>query len=297
MIIELIDGPTGTELERRGYHMQIPLWSASVLEKDPDLITSIHRDYLSAGATIVTANTFRTNPETLRSADRPISDAHTLTQAAIQIARNALHSVEKSTQTVRVAGSHAPVGDCYTPGDHRSVDIIRKDAELHCAWMVEAGCDLLLLETMNSLVEAELCAMVAQEHDTPFIVSLVTDRTGTRLLDGTDLWLAVNRLMRYEPEAILTNCASPQATLESVRTLSDMLTNAGVEIGFGGYPNSGDPDPVLGWECVRDVEPAEFDDVIRQILDTGARYVGSCCGTTPAETARIAGLVAQTARN
>ncbi len=179
----------------------------------------------------------------------------------------------------------------HTPSDQRSIELIRQDAELHCEWMVDAGCDLLLIETMNSVAEAEVCLGVARSLDVPAIVSLVTDRTGRHLLDGSDLSHVTNLLLDYRPEAILTNCASPRATLVAVRTLSEVIGRNGIETGYGGYPNSGDPDPVLGWDHVREVSSEEFSTIMGQILDEGAQYVGSCCGTTPVHTASIAALL------
>src|SRR5690606_11999397 len=70
----LLDGPTGTELERRGFHLPPPLWSAAAIDQVPELLESIHRDYIHAGATVITANTFRTNPATFALVDRSTWD-------------------------------------------------------------------------------------------------------------------------------------------------------------------------------------------------------------------------------
>ena len=100
----LLDGPTGTELERRGYRTRLPLWTATVCVDAPDLLRAIHLDYVAAGADIVTACTFRTSHHTLSKAGYG-RDAPGLTQAAVRIAREASDSAGR---TLLVAGSMAP---------------------------------------------------------------------------------------------------------------------------------------------------------------------------------------------
>lgn len=278
----LLDGPTGTELERRGAPLESPLWSAAVIERSPDLLAAVHHDYLSAGADLLTANTFRTNPATIRAAGRDAEDAPRLTRLAVRIAREVIGS-----NPLLLAGSVAPVGDCYRPADRRSDHFIREDHAAHILSLQEAGVDLLLLETMNSVAEAEIVADLARQSTLPFLISLVTDRSGIRLLDGTALREAVGRLRQTGPAGILLNCASPAATLRGVTILAEESRRESEGWIYGGYPNSGDPDPQLGWERVRRVSDEDFDRTIHALLERGSRLVGSCCGTTPATTARI----------
>ena len=286
----MIDGPTGTELARRGFQLDGPLWSATACIDAPELLERVHSDYLDAGATIITANTFRTNPSSLNAAGSSLEDAGRLTGEAIAIARRA---VVKSTsgKSARIAGSHAPVGDCYTPDDWESEESARRDAEAHIGQMVEAGCDLILVETMNRADEAEIALSVASDYDLPAIVSLVTDQTGRNVLDGTDLRNAARRLVPYRPEAILVNCASAEASWVAVGVLAEVLRPPGEVIAFGAYPNSGAPDPIEGWNRVLTTPIAQFCELVERMLDAGARYIGTCCGTTPDYTAMLARLI------
>lgn len=283
--IRLLDGPTGTELERRGLSLNSPLWSSAAITADEDLLHSIHRDYIDAGASILSANTFRTNPATLAQGGFPPETARTLTRKGVAIARRAA-----ARTAALVAGSIAPVGDCYRPGDRRSENHLQADHAAHIVNLVKAGCDLLLVETMNSLPETLIAARIALRFNRPVLVSMVVDRTGERLLDGTDLPAAVDALDRLDSDmlhGVLLNCASPEATRRGVEIIAEMYRQKGRTWEFGGYPNSGDPDPVLGWNQVRTVPDGEFDREIERMLEAGARFVGGCCGTTPATTARI----------
>src|SRR5687767_2878313 len=111
----ILDGATGTELNRRGVDTGLPLWSANALlnDKDSNILKQIHIDYLNAGADIVTTNTFRTHRRALipsGNADRALE----LTRRAVDIARDATSDV-KSDSPKFVAGSISTLEDCYRP--------------------------------------------------------------------------------------------------------------------------------------------------------------------------------------
>ena len=285
----LLDGPTGTELQRRGFDTHLPLWSARALVEAPELVRQIHLEYIQAGADIITTNSFRTNRRVLERAGYSQKDAEDLTHLSIELARKAV--AISGREDVLIAGSDAPVEDCYSP------DLVPIDGELfqeheeHIRWLVEGGCDLLLLETMNTLREAEAACRAASVFDLPFIVSLVTDPSGESILSGESLIEGASVLAGYEPMAILTNCSAPGAVLRATGILADTKEKTGGDWKFGGYANSGAPDPVLGWEFVRTVPVDKFVESVTQMLQTGASLVGSCCGTTPEYTRELAGVI------
>src|SRR5437588_2160168 len=105
----VLDGALGTELEGRGVNTSGKSWTARGLVSHPDLIFRIHREYLWDGADIITANTFRTNPRALKDTGL---DAEALTKKAVRIARKARRQKNALRQ---VAGSIAPVEDCFSP--------------------------------------------------------------------------------------------------------------------------------------------------------------------------------------
>lgn len=92
----VLDGAMGTELERRGLAAPLPLWSAGALLSAPDAVAAVHRDYLAAGADILVANTFRTNPRTLRSAGR-FDDGERLNHLAVDLAHGPAASLRCSS--------------------------------------------------------------------------------------------------------------------------------------------------------------------------------------------------------
>jgi homocysteine S-methyltransferase len=109
--ILLLDGATGTELDRRGVDIGLPLWSARAIIDAPEVLGEVHRAYLDAGAGAVTTNTFRTHARSLAKAGME-SQAGALTHQAVAIARQACHD---SNADALVLGSVAPLEDCYSP--------------------------------------------------------------------------------------------------------------------------------------------------------------------------------------
>ena len=100
--LTVLDGPMGTELTRRGVALPLPAWSAIALDEAPELVAAVHRDYVAAGATVHTANTFRTKRRTVGSRWE-------------ELARRAVRIARESVGGWRVAGSIAPLEDCYRP--------------------------------------------------------------------------------------------------------------------------------------------------------------------------------------
>src|SRR5260221_11158877 len=104
----ILDGATGTELERRGFATRLPLWSAGAIDADPELVARIHADYLAAGVDVITANTFRTQRRTLAHAGSG-ARAEELTCRAVELARRA------AGDRAWVFGSSSTLEDCYHP--------------------------------------------------------------------------------------------------------------------------------------------------------------------------------------
>src|SRR3989344_5384837 len=186
--IIILDGAMGTELQRRGVQTKLPLWSAQALIDNPQVVQKIHQDYIDAGAEIITTNTFRTNVRTIkRSALK--KTARLLTKTAVNLA---LSAVKKSGKKILVAGSIAPVEDCYLPELVPSAQELKKEHRLLAKYLKESGVDLILIETMNTLREAIIAAQAALETRLPVLVSLTIGNNG-RLLSGEEPEEAVER--------------------------------------------------------------------------------------------------------
>lgn len=291
----LLDGATGTELQRRGVDTSLPLWSARALLEAPDVLRAIHADYVAAGADLITTNTFRTHRRTLTRAGCG-ERARELTQFAVTLAREAAQQTDRK---IFVAGSMSPLEDCYSP------QRVPPDGELwieHAEMardLVLAGCDLLLVETMNTIREAVIAARCAATTGLPVCVSFVAgpaglppdqiDRTAAgesagalTLLSGESITEAVQAVQRVRPAVVLINCV-PLAVID--RAFDELRAAHRGPIGL--YANVGHADDRVGWTLTDDVQPAAYAQQARQWIRKGAAIIGGCCGTTPDHIAAL----------
>lgn len=279
----LLDGATGTELQRRHIPTPLPLWSAAALIHHPEAVRQIHLDYLAAGADILTTNTFRTYRRTLARVglgDR----AQTLTYRAVTLAIQARRDAGLRN-SVWIAGSMSPLEDCYSP--HLVPSAAECEVEHHemAQYLAAAGVDIILVETMNTIREAVAAATAAQRTRLPFMVSFVCgpDR---RLLSGESLAEAVAALAPLEPLALMINCMSTSAVLQALQEL-----RVATDLPIGAYANIGHAQSGWGWDFSEDISADAYGRHVRSWLAIGARLVGGCCGTTPAHIAVLADVI------
>jgi S-methylmethionine-dependent homocysteine/selenocysteine methylase len=268
----------GTELQRRGADTRLPLWSARALVDAVDVVREIHREEAEAGAEVLTADTFRTHGRTLSKGGLGERSAE-LSARAVRLAREAAGSLGRS---VFVAGSIAPLEDCYRP------DLVPEDAALgrehreQTESLAAAGADLLLLETHNTIRELLAAARAAKATGLPFVASMVTDGHG-RLLSGEKIDDAVRALAPLEPNAIGINCVPARKLAGDL----GKLAAAAPGVPLAAYGNLGLPADDRGWAFTEELSPEEYAALATGWLDLGIRLVGGCCGTTPAHTAAV----------
>lgn len=276
--IYLIDGPTGTEIERRGGDTSAPLWSARTLFDNPDLVLQIHSDYIEAGADIITTNTFRTQPWTLKKEQISESKARELTLLAVDLVKEA----RQKTRNCLIAGSIPPLEDCYSPWLVPKNEIISKEQEKHIRNLVDGGIDIFLLETMNTLREASLTFELTKEYaDIPVILSFTCNDDG--LVLGGDTWESVLNVFRDQVDLISINCSSVIASDSAIHK----LINLGFE-NFGVYPNFGSIKDQIWYR-------EDHSDVVHQYLKRWLTFrpklVGTCCGAIPEDTSILKAII------
>ncbi len=270
----ILDGATGTELNRRGVDTGLPLWSANALLNDHDakILQEIHEDYLRAGADIITTNTFRTHRRALASSGNA-SRALELTRRAVDIARAAIASVNSDSPKF-VAGSISTLEDCYRP------DLVPSDEELldehsdRILHLIECGVDLILIETINTIREAVIMAKLATITGTPVVVSFVCDREG-KILSGETLTEAANQLLPLGIAAIGVNCGP---TPNLAKPLAELATACGKDFPLIAYGNIGYADEEVGWVNTDSENPNAYCE---HAIHWPVKIVGGCCGTTP----------------
>src|SRR6266850_1891725 len=276
----LLDGATGTELARRGVDTTLPLWSARALFDDHGLetLTTIHEDYARAGAEILVTNTFRTTVRALERAGRS-ETWREANRRAVECARAGAQARPDSDRPCLVAGGLAPLEDCYRPDLVPAPDDCLREHRRQAELLASLGVDLIILETMNCVREAEAALHAAIGTGLPVLLSLCP-RPPRHLLSGEPLDAAVPRLAGTGGEGLrglLLNCATPEA-LEGIFPGFVPLGNG---LPHGLYAHLGEPDDVTGWRMPERHEPGGYAGWMERRIDEGARFVGGCCGTTP----------------
>jgi S-methylmethionine-dependent homocysteine/selenocysteine methylase len=276
----ILDGAMGTELERGGLSAPLPLWSAWGLLKRPEAVREIHRKYLEAGAEVLSAATFRTTHYALAKEGMG-SRAEELVKLAVRLAREAIAEAAPARE-IPVAGSVAPLEDCYWPELAPDSAIMRREHTLTAQSMLEASCDLLIVETQNSRREAEIAAQAALQTGLPVWVSFVP-RSGTEVFNGDSLKETAQAAHDWGTQAVLVNCCPPALAEAALHTLRAALLAGRV----GVYPNFGRPE---AHQFANYMTPEAFAAWGATLADE-ADIIGGCCGTTPAHIAALAKAV------
>jgi len=281
----VLDGAGGTELERRGYVDRLRLWSAGAIEDAPEMVVRIHRDYIDAGAEVITTQTFTCCRRRFRKVGAEAL-FEPLTRRAVELAIRA--RLEAGRPDVLIAGSVSPLEHCYHPelaprGDDGYAEHL-ESVQL----LAEAGVDLLIIETMNTIDEARASLRAARTSGLDVVLGFCCGRGG-RLLSGEPVREAVQTLDRLAPTAYAINCTPPALTTRAVADLATATTTP-----FGAYANVGEWSDgtwarVFGPEFIFDVDPGAYLQHATAWRELGAAFVGGCCGTGPGHVRRLAG--------
>ena len=264
----LLDGATGTNLQKAGMPVGVcpEQW---ILEKSEVLI-DLQKRYVEAGTDILFAPTFTASRIKLK--EYGLEDhLEEMNRKLVALSKEAA----KGTNAL-VAGDLTMTGEqLYPLGDlmfEDLVDVYKEQAKI----IAEAGADLFVVETMMSLQECRAAVLAIREVcDLPVMVSLTYNEDG-RTLYGTDPVTAVVVMQSLGADAVGMNCSTgPEAMLEPIAKMAEYAT-----IPLLAKPNAGMPELIDG-QTVFNVEPEEFAEVGKKLVEEGAAIIGGCCGTTP----------------
>ena len=297
MATTLLDGGTGTELRARG--IEVPshitsIWSAQALYAAPDAVVAVHRDYMEAGADVITANNYAVTPPLL--AREGIDDRfEELTRTAVALARQAR---DETGRDVRIAASMPPLETSYRAnlvgGDDTILATYRGMAAL-----LAPEVDILLCETMSSAREGAASARAACEASSDggpevwISWTLQGDRIG-RLPSGETLAEAFAAVADLPIAAYLVNCCGANFVTEAIPELKALTDRA-----VGGYANAADVIPGGPSDAPSELEAVKrtplglqgYTDSVRRWIERGAAIVGGCCSTRPSHTAQLRELI------
>jgi methionine synthase I (cobalamin-dependent)/5,10-methylenetetrahydrofolate reductase len=278
----LFDGAMGTMLYSRGIFINRCYDELNLSQ--PELDRSIHDEYLQAGAEIIETNTFGANR--FRLARYGLQDQVTaINQAGVRIARQAVHQLkDKQAGTAWVAGSVGPLGVHLEPLGKTSLE----EARLAFAEQVRAlaaggpgiGADLIVIETMPALNEAEQAILAAREAAPHLpVMALVTVDEEAHCLDGATAEAAASKLSMWGADAIGVNCSTGPATV--LTAIECMAAESDLPLVV--MPNAGMPRAVDGRNIYL-CSPEYMASFARKFLKAGVQFIGGCCGTTPNHT-------------
>lgn len=285
----LLDAAMGTELARRGADTRPPLWSARALQDAPGLVRAIHAENVAAGADVLTVNSFRLHERNVRR-ERPgvFSEgergpgAGQLIALAVGLARDAAaYSLSKKKQ-IWIAGSLAPLEDCYRPDLVPDRSALGREHREMAEALAAAGCDLILVETMNAVRELVAATRAALATGLPVVASMVTDGSG-RLLSGEPVEEAARALLASSPhpDAIGINCVPARAIGADL----DRLRAGAPGMPLAVYANTGRALDEAKGLFTDPVTPDAYSRLAAGWLAGGGiGLIGSCCGTTAAHT-------------
>ncbi len=268
----IVDGGFGTMLQACGISAGELPETYNLLK--PETVINIHKEYIKAGADIITANTFGAN--SFKYGEGAPYSLQEVVSAGINCARTAIKDV-CTEKKVLVALDIGPTGKLLKPlGALDFEDAVSVFAQTVKAG-TEAGADLIIIETMNDTAELKAAVLAAKENSNlPIIATVVFDESG-KLMTGADPYAVVALLEGLRVDALGINCSlGPDKMLDIVKKLTEISS-----IPICVSPNAGLPKIVDG-KTVFDVTPEQFAESMKKIASAGARLLGGCCGTTPA---------------
>lgn len=263
------DGGMGSLLQEAGLKPgELPgTWNIS----HPEVLIGIHRDYLEAGADIVTTNTF--GVDSLKYQEETGYSVRQVITAAIQNAREA---VRLSGKKAYLALDVGPTGKLLKPlGDlafEDAYELFKEIVEIGA----QQGADLILIETMSDSYETKAAVLAAKENcSLPVFVTVTFDERG-KLLTGGSPASIVAMLEGLGVDALGMNCGLGPVQMKGL--LKEILKVSSIPVIVN--PNAGLPRSENG-KTVYDIDADEFARTMAEIADMGARVIGGCCGTTP----------------
>ena len=274
--VVVLDGATGTELEKRGVPMDDAAWCATALVTHPGTVREVHEDYIKAGADVVITNTFPTSRHVLGPAG--LGDRfRELNELAVELAKQARENAAE--RPVYLAGSistfSARLDDALQPPEEEARANYREQAEV----LAEAGVDLIALEMLRDVRQAGY----AVEGAVATGLSVWAGFSCKRREDGTVmLWDGENTLAEALEEMPLSGVSVVSVMHTLVEDTPAALDQAarGWDGLVGAYPHAG-RFVMPNWQFTDEISPRGFADEALRWLDAGARAIGGCCGIGP----------------
>jgi S-methylmethionine-dependent homocysteine/selenocysteine methylase len=284
----ILDGGTGTDIQRRGVPMSGETWCADANLTHPDTVQAVHEDYIAAGADIIIANTFATSALLFNNLKRD-EDLLEIDRVAVKIAKNAVAA--KNSQ-VAVAGSISTMRPMVTGSDRKYLGVSWPEAEARRLFQRKAdnlantGVDLIMMELMRDCDYALWATEAAMKTGLPVWIGVSAERRDDGVLVGFGrpeflFEDVVQTLAATKPVVISVMHTSANDTADAIDVVRRHWDGP-----LGTYPESGyfkSPD----WVFVDVIPPAALVEHSRMWETQGASIFGGCCGIGPDHIAAL----------
>jgi methionine synthase I (cobalamin-dependent) len=262
----------GSLLEKSGANVDDHLWMSLINLDKPEMVLNAHKQYVNAGADIITTNTFRTNPVAINRYGKSIN-IQNLVKAGVNLALEAACGLP-----VFIAGSNPPAEDSYQGDRKVSTNELKANHYIHIDLLMENGCHLILNETQSHFDEIKIICSYCSKNNIPYVLSVFFNKD-YKLYSGENISEVLKYIADYSPLALGINCVKPETFLKYFDRLK-------TDNNWGFYLNCGKGEFTEG-NIKQGITPEQYVNTIKKTLKKSPSFVGSCCGSTPEFTKKI----------
>lgn len=276
----LLDGGLATQLEAQGCDISNELWSASLLQSNPNAIVQAHKAYLASGADCIATASYQASRDGYAKLGLSASDADEMLLFSVDLAKKAIAAAQSDATVAASLGPYGAMlhnGSEYNGDYGVSSDVLSRFHASRIEILDSSDADVLALETIPSLQEAEVLAHQLRGRNTPAWISF-SCRDDTHISDGT-LIAEAAALFTNHPTVIAVgvNCTPPQFVPSLVKIIKRVLPDKYVIA----YPNSGETYHAHDGSWSGTVTPLDVASAAAQWIYAGASIVGGCCRVSP----------------
>ncbi|OJG00141.1 homocysteine S-methyltransferase family protein [Pararhizobium antarcticum] len=294
--ILILDGGMSRELVRLGAQLRQPEWSALALIDTPDIVRDVHREFMEAGADVVTTNSYALVPFHIGET-RFRTEGEALIALSGRLAREAADAF--TARKVRVAGSLPPIFGSYEPQLFEPAKV--QDYLCVLVAGLSPYVDVWLGETLSLIAEGEAVRLAVARTGKPLWISFtLTDAPAEttvglpRLRSGETVEQAATWAVSAGLQGLLFNCSRPEVMADAVRVAANIFGEHKAQIAIGVYANAFEPLQEEGaanealHATREDLTGDVYCDFAASWVEAGASLIGGCCGVGTAHIHRLA---------
>lgn len=261
----ILDGAMGSLLQQMGYKPDSNIWMTSLNKSSPEIIKSVHRSYIEAGADIITTNTFRTNPSAL--SDVGIFNIAPLVKEAVNLVKESAKDL-----SIYIAGANAPAEDSYQKVRKLNYNQLELNHKNHIDLLIENDVHFILNETQSHFDEIKIICNHCYNNGIPYVLSLLFDED-LNIISGESIEYVLEFIWEHEPFAIGFNCIAP-------RLFEHLMEELEIYFNWGFYLNcAGENYFKRKIETI--VDSIQYLRIIEKYIKFKPSFIGACCGSTP----------------